>query len=114
MGFKVALASSDDVSVNEHFGRAKRFVIYEFENGNWTHLGSRENRPACAGQEHNDGLLEQTVELIADCRAVVIAQIGSTATDLLLGHRILPFMLSGTIADALSTLEGSKRFIRLK
>lgn len=114
MGFKVAIASSDDVSVNEHFGRASRFVIYEFEHGEWVCLGSRDNQPACAGHEHNDGLLEQTVDLIADCRAVVIDQIGSTATDLLLGRRILPFMLSGPIDEALKTLESSKRFISLK
>lgn len=114
MGFKVAIASSDNVTVNEHFGRASRFVIYEFGDGEWTYLGNRDNQPACAGHEHNDNLLEQTVELIADCRAVVISQIGSTATDLLLGRRILPFMLSGPIDEVLKTVEGSKRFIGLK
>ena len=113
MGVMVAVASSDDISVNEHFGRAKRFIIYEFEAGEWKRIDSRDNQPACAGHEHNDDLLERTAELIADCRAVVISQIGSTATDLLLGRRILPFMLSGPIDEVLKTVEGSKRFISL-
>ena len=114
MGLKVAIASSDDVSVNEHFGRAKRFIIYEFEAGEWKRIDSRDNQPACAGREHSDDLLERTAELVADCRAVVIDQIGSTAIDVLVARRILPFMLSGPIDEALATLESSKRFISLK
>lgn len=114
MGLKVALASSDGVEVNEHFGRARRFVVYEYADGQWNYLGSRDNQPACAGHEHSDDLLERTAEIVGDCRAVVVDQIGSTAMDVLLARRITPFMLGGTVVDALKTLESSKRFISLK
>ncbi len=114
MGLKVALASSDGVSLNEHFGRAGRFVFYEHADGEWRYLGSRDNQPACSGHEHSDDLLERTVELIADCQAVAVDQIGPTAIDLLLRRRILPFMLGGSIEEALKTLENSRRFINLK
>lgn len=114
MGVKVALASSNGVEVNEHFGRARRFVVYEYEDGQWNYFGSRDNQPACAGHEHSDDLLERTAALIGDCKAVVVDQIGPTAMDLLLARRITPFMLGGTVVEALTTLEGSKRFISLK
>ena len=112
MDIKVALASSDGIHVNEHFGRARRFVIYRLRDGQWERLEDRENLPACSGQEHGDGLLEQTADLLSDCRGVVVDRIGATAVDVLVSRRILPFMLSGSVAEALATLKDSKHFSR--
>ena len=112
MNIKVAIASNDGVSVNEHFGRARTFMIYRFAAGEWEHLENRENQPSCAGHEHNDDLLEQTAELIADCWGVVIVQIGPTAFDLLISRRVLPFVLDGSVEGALKTLRGSKQFLK--
>ena len=110
LGIRVAVASSDGKTVNEHFGRARRFMIFTLEDGAWHHLEDRENLPPCVGHEHNDDLLEQTAELIADCRGVVVSQVGSGAVDALLARRIFPFMLTGTIAEALALLAASRRF----
>ena len=110
MGVRIAVASSDGQEVNSHFGRARRFLIYELVDGVWQLIEERENLPACIGQEHSDDALERTAELIADCRGVVVEQIGSGAVDLLLARRIMPFMLAGTVEDALLTLQDSRRF----
>ncbi|MGA2151015.1 MAG: NifB/NifX family molybdenum-iron cluster-binding protein [Geobacteraceae bacterium] len=112
MEVQVAMASSDGVYVNEHFGRARTFMIYRFTAGEWEHIENRENRPSCAGHEHSDDLLEQTAGLISDCWGVVIAQIGPTAFDLLISRRVLPFVLGGTVVEALETLRGNKQFER--
>ena len=114
MDVKIAVASSDGRTVNEHFGRARSFSIYRLhETGNKL-LEVRENNPACSGQQHSDFALEQTVGNIADCRGVVAAQIGAGAIDALIRHRILAFTMSGPIAEALNVLHSSKRFTCLR
>jgi nitrogen fixation protein NifX len=114
MEVKVAVASSDGIHVNAHFGKARRFMIYRLNDGGWEHLEDRENLPACAGQEHGEGLLEQTAAVIADCSGVVVDQIGAAAVDVLISRRVLPFMLFGTIAEALDVLKDSRHFKRTK
>ncbi|MBU5613240.1 NifB/NifX family molybdenum-iron cluster-binding protein [Geomonas azotofigens] len=108
MELRVALASSDGIVVDQHFGRATRFSIYRLTDGGWEHLEDRDNIPACAGQEHADGMLEQTAEVISDCRGVAVARIGVTAMDVLLARRIFPFVLELPVGEALQVLQKSK------
>jgi len=108
MEIKIALATSDGVNVDQHFGRARRFEVYAVRDGVWEYRETRLNTPACAGQEHADDLLEQTAELLADCRGVVVEQIGATAMDVLIDRRILPFTMPGTIEQALEALKDSR------
>lgn len=112
MELRVAVASSDGIVVDQHFGRAERFGIYRFTGGNWQHLEDRLNQPACAGQEHDDGLLERTADLISDCRGVAVARLGSGAIDLLISRRIFPFVLELPVPEALATLQSSKLLTR--
>ncbi|HJV64513.1 MAG TPA: NifB/NifX family molybdenum-iron cluster-binding protein [Geomonas sp.] len=114
MEIKVALASSDGISVDEHFGRAARFLIYRLHNGDWELLETRENDPACSGHQHADHLLEQSAALIADCRGVAVAQIGPTAFDLLVGKCIYPLVLAIPVQDALSAFRKSKFINRVR
>ena len=114
MGVKIAVASSDGKQVNAHFGRAQFFQVYELEQGTWKFREERKNLTACVGHEHGDDALERSAELIGDCRGVVVEQIGSGAVDVLLARRIMPFMLVGTVEQALLTLQDSKRFSYLR
>lgn len=114
MDVKVAVASSDGIWVDEHFGRASRFLVYRLRDGVWEHLEIRPNEPACRGHEHADGHLEQAASVIGDCRAVAVAQIGATAFDLLVSRRILPFVLVGTVEQALDALQNSKIINRVR
>jgi nitrogen fixation protein NifX len=114
MEVRVALASSDGITVDQHFGRASRFLIYRLRDGLWEHLEDRVNRPACAGQEHGHHTLERSAELLLDCRGVAVAQIGVAAVDVLVARRILPFVLTGTVREALATLQNSKLINRVQ
>jgi nitrogen fixation protein NifX len=115
MEIKVAVASSDGATVNEHFGKARRFLVYAYRGEEWQLVETRANFPACAGQQHSDDFLEQTADLLGDCRGVVVSQIGPGAMDTLLHRKILPFSLNETIADALAIVLNSKLFrIRCK
>ncbi|MBJ6749489.1 NifB/NifX family molybdenum-iron cluster-binding protein [Geomonas anaerohicana] len=112
MELRVALASSDGITVDQHFGRATRFCIYRLTGAGWEHLEDRYNTPACAGQEHADGMLEQTAEVISDCRGLAVARIGASAIDVLLARRIFPLVLELPVPEALATLEKSKLLSR--
>jgi len=114
MGVRIAVASSDGKQVNAHFGRARCFQVYELEEGRWEFCEERKNTPACVGHEHSEDALERSADLIADCQGVVVEQIGSGAIDVLLARRVMPFMLAGTVEEALLTLLDSKRFMFLR
>lgn len=114
MDVKIAVASSDGTTVNEHFGRARAFRIYRLHDRGHEFLELRKNTPTCVGQQHDDDALGRAAEGISDCRGIVAAQIGPGAIDALIGYRILGFTMSGSICDALETLRTSKRFTYIK
>lgn len=114
MDIKIAVASSDGVSVNEHFGRARSFSIYRLHDAGRELVETRENEPACADHTHNDDALFKTAQALSDCRGVVAAQIGAGAIDALLMHRIMAFTLPGSIDEAIEALVKAKRFNYLK
>lgn len=98
---KVAVASTDGVSINEHFGRTKVFLIYEVEEGgSFKLLEHRLNKPLCTGG-HNDKTVDRTVDLLADVDIVLVNQIGPGAGRALQSKGIIPFVLSGPIDKAL-------------
>jgi predicted Fe-Mo cluster-binding NifX family protein len=114
MDVKIAVASSDGDTVNQHFGRAGAFYIYRLHDTGHELLEVRDNRPACSGGQHSDDALERAAKNISDCRGVVAAQIGPGAIDALITHRILAFTMGGSINDALYSLQKSKRFAYIK
>jgi len=103
MTMKVAIASEDEETIHQHFGRATQFLIYEIDGSSFRYLETRQSRPACQGgaaaAPHDEDRLEQTVELISDCRAVLVARIGPGAAQRLAEHGISAF-----IAPTSSTL----------
>lgn len=77
---RVAVASSDGIVINQHFGRADSFYIYEVSQGEEPVLmEKRIGRPFCHGGNHEETELQDATELLADCRRVYVAQIGRGA-----------------------------------
>lgn len=114
MDVKIAIASSDGLTVNEHFGRARCFSIYRLHDAGHEFVEVRESAPICSGQMHNFEALAKTVRALSDCRGVVAAQIGSGAIDALLMNRIMAFTIPGSIDEAIEALVRAKRFSYLK
>lgn len=114
MDVKIAVASSDGITIDQHFGRARGFRIYRLHDNGFEFLENRENVAPCTWQSHDDDALERAAALIADCRGVVVAQIGAGAIDALIMHRIMSFTLPGTVEDAFASLLKTKRFSALK
>jgi len=114
MEIRIAVASSDGVSVDQHFGRAIQFRIYRLIDNGYEFIEVRKTDPACSGQQHSETGLEQTAARIADCQGVVISQIGAGAIDVLIAQRTLPFTMEGSVDEALQVLLKSNQFKYLR
>ncbi len=105
MSFKVAVASSDGKFVNQHFGMAQQFLIFEIDDGGeYKFLELRENAPACDVEGHTEDDMTRSVKLISDCKAVIASQIGPAAVDILINNGIDPYIAPTFIDDALKQL----------
>ena len=80
MEAKIAVASTDGKVVNEHFGRAKCFHIFEVEGGGYKYLETREVAPCCTEGGHTNAAFDFVAEKIKDCVAIVVAKIGDGAS----------------------------------
>lgn len=76
---KVAVVSSDGKVINQHFGKASRFLIFEVNCDEIRFIEVRETIPlfGSADYGHADEALSKIISLIADCEAVFCARIGS-------------------------------------
>jgi predicted Fe-Mo cluster-binding NifX family protein len=112
---KVAVASSDGKVVNQHFGHARQFLIFELEESRFTFLEVRENVPTCHMGRHDVSALDATADIIGDCKYVIASQVGRGATTALLNKGIRAYIDADFIENALQKLIASgklKYFLR--
>ncbi|WP_439375494.1 nitrogenase cofactor biosynthesis protein NifB [Bradyrhizobium sp. DASA03120] len=72
----VAVATKGSGLINEHFGHAKEFQVYEVSTGGAKFVGYRPVDLYCQGGYAEERSLETIIRSINDCRAVFIAKIG--------------------------------------
>ncbi|MDR0523188.1 MAG: hypothetical protein LBG62_02030 [Candidatus Methanoplasma sp.] len=111
MKARVAVASTDGKAVNQHFGRADSFLIFDVGDGGFAYVERRRVPPFCAGGDHegrSGGEVSALLGALADCRAVVAARIGAGAAGLLDEHGIDSIESRGAIEDVLARIIESK------
>ena len=110
MSFKVAVASSDGKYINQHFGMAQQFLIFEIDDeGNYKFLELRNNTPACDVGGHTDEAMARSAELISDCEVLLASQIGPAAVNALASYGIEAYMAPTFIDTALKELAVLKK-----
>ncbi len=72
----VAIATKGGGLVNQHFGHAKEFQVYEVDGSEVRFIGHRKIDHYCQGGYGETATLENIIEAIADCKAVFVAKIG--------------------------------------
>ena len=89
---RVAFASSDRVRVDQHFGAAESFAVYEVtpEQATLVAVGDF-NREAMDG---NEDKLAAKVEFLESCAAVYVLAIGAAAIRQLLASGIQPLRIN--------------------
>lgn len=106
MTVKIAFASSDRRAVNQHFGAAEAFSIYELD-GHESRLIEVAEFIETAMDGH-EGKLAAKVDLLGDCAAVYCNAVGASAIQQLLAKSIQPMRVDeGTAIDEL--LSGLKK-----
>jgi nitrogen fixation protein NifB len=94
MKLLVAVATEGQGRINQHFGHATEFQIYEIaaQDGNVTtaFIGHRRVDLYCQGGYGEDGQLPSIVNAINDCHAVLVARIGACPRDELKAAGIEP------------------------
>ncbi len=100
MTVKIAFATSDRRAVNQHFGAAEAFAVYE--------LGENEARLVEVAEfietamDGHEGKLAAKVELLGDCAAVYCNAVGASAIQQLLAKSIQPMRVEeGVLIDEL-------------
>ena len=73
----IAVATKGGGRINEHFGHAREFQIYEVSTAGSKFVGHRRVDNYCQGGYAEEDSLETVVRAINDCHAVFVARIGS-------------------------------------
>jgi nitrogen fixation protein NifB len=72
----IAVATKGGGRINEHFGHAKEFQIYEVSTAGSKFVGHRRVDVYCEGGYAEEDSLATVVRAINDCQAVFVARIG--------------------------------------
>lgn len=103
--YKVAVASSDGIVVNRHFGRADTFYIYEVaEEDEYRLLETREVTPVCNRRDHDDDELRGNIDIFKDCKYILVSRIGPGAANIVEQSGIIPMELPGIIGESIHKL----------
>ena len=86
----LAVATEGHGKVNQHFGHATEFQIYEVNAAGATFVGHRRVDLYCQGGYGEDEQLPPTVGAINDCHAVLVSKIGACPRDELTAAGIEP------------------------
>ena len=79
----VAVATKGSGRINEHFGHAKEFQIYELSTAGAKFVGHRRVDLYCQGGYGEADSLDSVIRAINDCTAVFVAKIGGCPRDTL-------------------------------
>ena len=109
----VAVASSDGIVVNQHFGRAGTFFIYEVSETEIKQQEVREVTPVCMGGNHEEERLKKNVEKISDCRYLLVSRIGNQAAHIAEGYGIQSFEIPGMIPESIDQMMKYKKIQEL-
>jgi len=72
----VAVATKGGGIVNQHFGHAKEFQIFEVDANEAKFVGHRKVDQYCQGGYGEDATLEYVIKAIADCKAILVSKVG--------------------------------------
>ncbi len=99
---KIAIASTDGLTVNEHFGKAKKFSIYNAAPPTFDLIAEQEIEPYSTGQkEHafDEARFQEVARVLTGCEKVFVTKIGDEPALALKAMGIEPVVYSGAIKD---------------
>jgi nitrogen fixation protein NifX len=111
---KVAFATTNGVQVNEHFGRAGMFAVYDVKEQGYSFVEMRkfaEGRDTAVEEtkgmkEVHDDLVQKKVDSLGDCKIVYLTEIGGPSAARLVKKGMMPVKVKEkvTIEESLMRL----------
>ena len=99
---RVAIATTDGVSVNEHFGRANFFRVYQLDGDSYQYIDTRDAVAACQHpRTHSQTDFDRIIDLLSDCDALFVQKIGEGAAAYLIEKNVRVFEVNGEIEPLL-------------
>ena len=103
---KIAFATTDGINVDEHFGRAGAFAIYDLTTEGFSF---REMRKFAEGRDTkveetkgmgraHDDLVEKKVRKLKDCKIVYLTEIGGPSASRLIKRGIMPIKVKDVVS----------------
>lgn len=106
----IAVASQSGETVDQHFGQAESFKIFDYKSSNPQQISEVAVEPfAQKNPNHSfdEQRFNQTVAALKDCKALVVSQIGETPAQHLRKAGITPVQTDAVIIDALKLAHDS-------
>ena len=85
MLYRVAIASTDGIIINQHFGHTERFHIVELNTDtlDYQFIESRTVERVCQGHYHEEKAFDAVLSVLSDVQAILVQKIGQGASDYL-------------------------------
>jgi predicted Fe-Mo cluster-binding NifX family protein len=103
----IAVASRDGIQINQHFGHAERFLIYDVQDGSVKLVEERGVERYCSfDPDHplRTHTLKKTADAVKGCRAIVCSMIGEAPRLELERLGVEPYTIEGEIEKVLRDL----------
>lgn len=91
MTYRIAIASRDGESVNEHFGQARNLLVYEVDDTCIRFVEDREIELRAGEAAHTAENMKIFAEALSDCSAVFVRRIGARSATYLNARNIRTF-----------------------
>ena len=99
---RVAVASSDGEFVDEHFGNALYYQVYdEGPGGEWSLIETRKVSAGCGAESGCGGVGCSLAERLFDCEAIFVLRIGPSAAAGAIAAGLRVFEAGGPVDDML-------------
>jgi nitrogen fixation protein NifX len=95
MSVRIAFASIDGTYVDQHFGSARIFQVFDIAGGSYELVDSRIIDAFCGG--HCEGGFDHLLKALSDCNAIFISKIGKSAAAFMIQHGKRIFEASGPV-----------------
>jgi nitrogen fixation protein NifX len=101
MSYRVGFASIDGTEIDQHFGSARYWQIYDVDTQ--AHfVETRKTAAKCQG--HCEGGFDHLLAVLDDCDAIFVLKIGGVAATVMLAKGKRVFEASGEVEEILAQL----------
>ncbi|HEY8804836.1 MAG TPA: nitrogenase cofactor biosynthesis protein NifB [Clostridium sp.] len=107
---RFAVASKSGLNVDQHFGHATEFYIYDFKNGDATFIEKRKIPKFCTGiddcEDSHEDKIDYIIKTIEDCSGVLALRIGDVPKQKLEKKNIEVYLLCDEIRNGIRKIVG--------